>query len=827
MNIFKYPGTSRDKSKERLLYPLNVWALSFGCAVGWGAFVMPGNMFLPTGGPVGSVLAIVLGGAIMLVIGANFCMMAGVYKDNGGIYAYTRNLLGHDHAFLAAWTILITYLSIIWANATAVVLLSRYLFGNLLQWGFHYKLAGFDVFLGEILTTWAVILIFGLFACYGGKARRHVMTAMALILIVTVVLFFLGLSITSEHLVFSPPFQQDTSPFLQVFSMLMVAPWMFFGYESITHAGEEFRFQHKKLFPIVAIAVGCGVAVYALLNLIAIMSIPPEYDNWTVYIAGVKHMQGLSSLPVFHSIGSSFGMAGIWLLGLSVLSSITTCILGLFRASAYLLQAMAKDGLLPKKYTLANEAGLPQKAMLLLILISLPIPFLGRTAIAWLVDVITISGSLAYGYVSFCAYLTAKKEGEEKYVKLGIAGMVASLFFFACPIMPNLLLGTSLNTESYLLLSVWSIVGLFYYWYILRHDSEERYGKSMNMCMLLLFLNFFSTALWLRQSTEDQILKAAQGGYESASAAMTATGLTQMFIIMVTLLIMSDIFTTIRRRENKLDARIRQDERLSGEKSAFLSHMSHDIRIALQAVMSYMKMARNLHVRFRECSSHVDCTQGVKVQLSEYMSKTDSVSHYLSALVEDMLRVDKVEDSKIQLLLMATDLRAIMQQVKDVFQAQMEEKEITFNLDIGHLEEPWVYCDQERLFRLLLNLISNAYKFTPSGGNVRVSLRQKEDFFAPLRTMRKKEDDGTADYEIRVQDTGFGMAEDYAERLLTPLEGEAPRPPKGNRETGRGLFIVKYILGLMGGNIKVITAPEEGTEFIIDVTLKTAQNPLM
>ena len=83
-----------------------------------------------------------------------------------------------------------------------MVLLSRLLFGKLLQWGFHYQVAGFDVFFGEILTTWAVILVVGLFSYFGGKARRHLMTALALILIVSVVMIFLGLFVINNHILF-------------------------------------------------------------------------------------------------------------------------------------------------------------------------------------------------------------------------------------------------------------------------------------------------------------------------------------------------------------------------------------------------------------------------------------------------------------------------------------------------------------------------------------------------------------------------------------------------------------------------------------------------
>ena len=142
------------------LSSLDVWALSFGGVIGWGSFVMPGTMFLSNAGPMGTMLAVVLGGFVMIVIGANFCAMAARHKDNGGIFSYTKDILGHDHAFLSAWSLGLAYLSLVWANATAFSLLIRYLFGNVLHWGIHYRIAGYDVFGGEILLTMCIMILF-------------------------------------------------------------------------------------------------------------------------------------------------------------------------------------------------------------------------------------------------------------------------------------------------------------------------------------------------------------------------------------------------------------------------------------------------------------------------------------------------------------------------------------------------------------------------------------------------------------------------------------------------------------------------------------------
>lgn len=808
-----------DPSKMRLLYPLNVWALSFGCAVGWGAFVMPGTLFLPNAGPIGSALAVFIGGLTMLVIGANFCFMAEKYKGNGGIYAYTKKKLGRDHAFLAAWTLIITYLSIIWANATAVVLMSRLLFGNLLQWGFHYTVAGFDVFFGEILTTWLVFIVFGLFSCYGGRLKRHIYTAFALLLISIVVIAFVSISFINHHVVISPPLQQGTNPLLQVFSMLMVTPWMFFGYEAVTHAIDDFHFPVKKLYSMIVAAVVCGVAAYVLLIWTAIMAIPPEYDSWTSYIAGVSHMQGLSALPVFHSVGSTFGMMGIWVFGVAVLSAIATCILGLYRTCAYLFQVMAKDGLLPLKFAKNDINEVPRNALFLTIAVSLPIPLIGRTAIVWLVDVITISGALAYGYVSLCAWLEARELKDVRRMRLGMAGLVCSLFFFFCPILPNILLGSSLNTESYLLLAIWSMLGLLYYWYIFKHDQKGHFGKSSSLCIMLIFLNLFSSGLWIRQTTKDQLELAASGGLAAAHGSLVLDFVIQLILITIILVLMSDIFTNIRKRERLVDMKMMQERQVNLVKSNFLANLSHDIRLPMQAISDYVKEAKRASAQCQPIEG--GCAQNVPASLCDYLSRIQSVSHYLSAFVNTLHKVDYVEKNTFDLVLQPTDLRELMQRVADTFIQQMKEKNIVFTLDFSQVNHPLVLCDGERFSRILLNLVSNAYKFTPAGGRIVVLLAEKDSDLSPEERDKAMIPLNLADFELRVQDTGVGMSESFANSLFEEKETENIFAEK--EESGKGMLITKYLADLMGAEIKIITAPEEGTEVIMQLKLKTLE----
>ena len=134
---------------DRYLTPVHIWALSFGCAVGWGAFVMPGTTFLPKAGPLGTTLGIILGAIVMFIIGVNYHYLMNKFPSGGGALTYTIKTFGYDHGFMSAWFLILVYVAIIWANASALGLISKYLFGSAFQFGFHYVILGYDVYMGR------------------------------------------------------------------------------------------------------------------------------------------------------------------------------------------------------------------------------------------------------------------------------------------------------------------------------------------------------------------------------------------------------------------------------------------------------------------------------------------------------------------------------------------------------------------------------------------------------------------------------------------------------------------------------------------------------
>ena len=158
-------------------------------------------------------------------------------------------------------------------------------------------------------------------------------------------------------------------------------------------------------------------------------------------------------------------------------------------------------------------------------------------------------------------------------------------------------------------------------------------------------------------------------------------------------------------------------------------------------------------------------------------------------------------------------MKKTLDEVRDMFATQMSEKEINFLVDTSGVKDSYVMCDKNRFNRVLLNLLSNAYKFTPKGGKISVTLTQINDA-----------ENNFGNYELRVKDSGIGMTKDFAAKVFEAFEREKNSTVSGIQGTGLGMAITKNIVDLMHGTIKVETAPNQGTEFIINVSFKLSEN---
>ena len=808
-----------DQALERYLSPIHVWALSFGCAVGWGAFVMPGTTFLPIAGPLGTILGLFIGALLMFVIGINYHYLMTRYPDAGGTLTYTIKAFGYDHGFISAWYLILVYMAIMWANASALGLISKYLIGDAFNLGFHYRILDYDVtFVEIVLSITAVLVAYGI--CSKEKklaVNLQTFLCIALFLgvaICAIAVFSLG---ESKEIITRPYFApNDNSPAKQIISIVMLSPWAYVGFESISNSAAGFSFSPKKTFPIMSVALLSSVFCYAALAQIASSGIHGNYTGWVDYIADLPNIKGILGLPTFHLAHDAMGDAGIIILGIAAFAGVMTGLIGNLIAASRLIYIMAKDGIMPSWFSRLNDNHVPQNALLALTGISVLIPFLGRTAIGWIVDVTTFGAIIAYAYTSSAAAIEAKYENNGKVIFTGILGFIISVIIF---LYFMLFSAGAMSTESYLLLVIWSVIGFMYYRFVFEYDNQKRFGHSPIVWITFMCMIFFTLLIWVKNATNDitkAVVNSINDYYQQQDAemspdaidrassfvsnmmikadlAITRNIIIQMALILFSLLIMVKLYSIMYKRERQAQKETIKAHERSKAKTVFLSNMSHDIRTPMNAIIGYINLAKDDNVSHEE--------------LKEYLGKIEASSHHLLALINDVLEMSRIESGKIELEKTPLNLKAFFDEIRDLFTTQMSEKGINYSVDTAQIRNEYVYCDKNRLNRMLLNLLSNAYKFTPTNGEVSVKVIQ-------TNTSEPEK----ASYEIRVKDSGIGMSDEFAQKVFEAFEREKDSTVDTIQGTGLGMSIVKGIVDLMGGTIEVNTKKGSGTEFVINLS---------
>ncbi len=769
----------------------SIWGLSFGCVIGWGCIVMPGTTFLPDAGPLGSVIGHLAAAAMILIVCANYSVLAGRFPKSEGTYGYIREMLGNDYAFLTAWSLVISYLMLFWANSTAFMLIGRYFFGGVLQWGLRYTVAGYDVYMGEIITTLIIETVCCLFLCYMKRAVYVLRVILAAVLFASVLVLFAAMILHGEIHIPSPAFSSGGSKGMQVLSVAVLAPWLFVGFETVYHEAGAGRYSLKRTVAGTTASVLAGMLVYIFLSLIAVSGVPEGCGSWRAYIDHLEAFRGLDGIPVLFNIQRVLGAKGTMLAAVTVFCALSTGVLGFLQSAAKIVQTMARDQLLPGCFS-EESKGIPRRAVIAILILSLPIPFFGRTSIGWLVDVSTLAVAIVYAHISISAWKVARQESRFWACVTGLAGAILSAAAFVFLIIPNIFFQNALTAETYFMLAMWSLTGVIYYWFIFRRDRQNRFGQSTVMWIMMLTLLFLSVILWISMDTQN---RAVGMKADELSSLITRNSIIEVGLMAVMILVIFSLFSTMLRRERQLDKDRILAEEGSRAKSVFLFNMSHDIRTPLNAIIGYSDLALQ--------------EKDTPPLIADYLSKIDASSHHLLHLINDVLEMSRIESGKMELEPVPVDLEKMLAETEDIFSAQMKAKRQEFTVDTSQIKNRSVLCDKNRMIRVMLNLLSNACKFTPEGGKISVALCQTDTL-----------DDRIGRYELRIKDNGIGMSREFAERVFEAFERERTSTVSNIQGTGLGMAITKGIVDLMGGSIRVITAPGAGTEVIIDLQLE-------
>ena len=248
--------------------------------------------------------------------------------------------------------------------------------------------------------------------------------------------------------------------------------------------------------------------------------------------------------------------------------------------------------------------------------------------------------------------------------------------------------------------------------------------------------------------------------------------------------------TQLEEQNRKLEIALQHEGAANRAKREFLFNMSHDIRTPMNAIIGFTSLA----------ATHIDNRE----QVLDYLKKISTSSQHLLSLINDVLDMSRIESGKVKIEEKAVHLPDLVHDVRSIIQPNVAAKRLSLFIDTMDIEDEDIITDPLRLNQILLNILSNAIKFTPTGGMISIRIAQKNG--APK---------GCVCYEFRIKDNGIGMSEEFQKHIFEEFSREESSTVSGIQGTGLGMSITKNIVDLMGGTIALTSEPGKGSEFIV------------
>ena len=765
-------------NRSDLLSYLAIFSIAFGCIIGWGSFVSPAITFIPQAGVVGVLIGIFVASFIALLICVNYIGLARYLPEAKGSYELIKTVFGKDQAFFSAWALLMAYLCIFWSNVSASSYLGRSLFGDGALYSVHYTFMGYDVYPGDIIISAIVLLAGAVIVCRGYDSTLKVLSAIAVILLLLITVMFIAVVAKGDpKVIFSPAFESANtlSRGVQIAAISLMAPWVFVGFESVSHAANVKKVRLNRGFITGGISIIAAMAVFLMLTVIINSALPAGFRSWKDYSVLSDGFFSFDEIPAMYGVINAMGDAGRVILSIAFSLAILGSILAFLMASSRVIKIMADDGLTPKPLLAENKNGIPYNAVHLILAFSIPFLFVGLNMLKSAINISTLLICMVYGFISVGA---AIHSGRKIAFRIsGIIGAVLSFGIFIAILIPNEGSGASLTKDDYLILSVWCLAGLICYRLVLYLDKDLSLGRSMLMWLLMFFLLFYSTNMWTHEVMETELLENTDP--TEIHAILLTNNLARTVVIIIALLILFELFTIMLKREKDLNAKISSVEENYNIKNTLLANTSHDIRTPLNAIIGFADLA---------LQDNVDSKR-----VLDYMKKIRLSGVQLLSLIDDMLVLNRLENGKLSLREEAINLPEYLMHLHEALQIGEDNPNVDIIIDVHTMENDTVICDRSLLKHLLTFFASNAVKNSREGGKVTLGVMQLGAAEA-----------GLAMYEFFVKDSGDGFLPD-----------------------GMGFTAAKRIIDVMGGRMEIEPTPGVGTEVYITLELAVRLCPFL
>ncbi len=441
--------------KEIKLNRIDIFSIVLGAIIGWGSFMLPGTKFLKESGVINTFLGLFLGVICIIIIEKNYLIMMQTHDEEGGEFSFTYNNLGKKHGFIVGWFLTLAYFTMIPLNATAFPLVIKKIFGGILEFGYLYNVAGYNIYLGEILTSSIIIIAFAALNLNGIKKTSKVQNLIIFSLISMTFIVLVGMIIKGNRIDFINTYINKYSFDLsQIIKVFAITPFAFIGFDSIPQLSKELNFSKKKASRVAVISLVMGALIYNVLNIITALAYSPEQASSLEWAAG-------------SAVLSTLGKGAFFLLIIALTAAVWSGINGFMICSSKLLGSIANYKMLPSKMGKVNKNGVFSNAIIFITIVSLIAPWFGRQAIIWIVDMSSLGASVAYFYVSFIVLKESKNTKDKILAGIGVVISIIFMLLLILPISP-----AALSKESLIALIIWCIIGFIAYYKIQKDNIE-------------------------------------------------------------------------------------------------------------------------------------------------------------------------------------------------------------------------------------------------------------------------------------------------------------------------------------------------------------------
>jgi amino acid transporter len=446
---------------KRVLNTLDVLVVAFGAMIGWG-WVVASGQWIETGGVLGTTIAFLIGGLMIYFVGLTYAELTTTMPKCGGEQNFSFAAFGPFGSFVCTWALVLSYVGVVCFEACSFPTILQYIFPGMMK-GYLYTVAGFDVYLSWVLVA-VVMAAFIMLINIRGTKNAAVLQTILTVTIAGVGILLIAASAVSGDAenIRQQAFVGDSSMSVMnnILKVAIMTPFFLFGFDVIPQAAEEIRVPLKRLGRLMILSIGLAVIFYALV-VVAI-----GYVMNSSQIASSMSETGLVTADAMAVAFSSKFMAKVLILGglCGIVTSWNSFLIG----GSRVMYSMSNSHMIPSVFShLHKSYKTPVAALLMLGVLSMLAPLLGRVMLVWIVDAANFACCLAYCMVAF-AYIVIRKRRpdlERPYkIKHGMLTGAIAVLMSGFMVLMYILPGTncSLTSEEWIIVGGWAAIGIVF-----------------------------------------------------------------------------------------------------------------------------------------------------------------------------------------------------------------------------------------------------------------------------------------------------------------------------------------------------------------------------